>query len=269
MLTSPAQGAMFAPLALQFVQSEPFIYFSFLTRTSRRVPTQTINANSATARSPSRKKRTIAEIAGGIVGGAVVIVALIGIALFVQRRRRRRRARPRSILSFSDDSIGADPHVIVTPFDPNSYSSEEITQGSSNLTRAEQQPLMATEGPEGEMVALHRLSQTSTPPNVLPRSRPVAPVPAGLSGKEVARLRAEALAGGGSPRQSRNGSSPNVSHSEPTSSPENAFTESGEATSSVDTRRLHSEVESLRREMERLRAEGVIIEAPPGYTEDR
>ena len=27
MLTSPAQGAMFAPLALQFVQSEPFIYF--------------------------------------------------------------------------------------------------------------------------------------------------------------------------------------------------------------------------------------------------
>ena len=158
--------------------------------------------------------------------------------------------------------------MIVTPFDPNSYSSEEIAQGSRDLTQAEQRPLIATEGPEGEMVALRQLSQTTTPPTVLARSRPMAPVPAGLSNKEVARLRAEALAGG-SPRLSHNGSSPNVSHSESTSSPENTVTESGEATSSFDARRLHSEVESLRREMERLRAEGVIIEAPPGYTEDR
>ena len=161
----------------------------------------------------------------------------------------------------------ADPHAIVTPFDPNSYSSEEIIQGSRNLTRAEQQPLMATEGPEGEIVALHRLSQTSTPPTVPPRSRPVASVPVGLSSKEVARLRAEARASG-SPRQSHNDSSPNVSHSESTSSPENAVTEFGAgATSSFDTRRLHSEVESLRREMEQLRAEGMIIGAPPSYTE--
>jgi hypothetical protein len=171
-------------------------------------------------------------------------------------------------LSFStadSNSIEADPHVIVTPFDPNSYSSEEITQGSRNSARAEQQPLIATDGPEGEMVALHHLSPTSTPPNVLARSRPAGPVPAGLSSKEVARLRAEARARG-SPQQPHNGSSPNVSHSESTSSAENAVTESGEATSSFDTRRLHSEVESLRREMERLRAEGVVIEAPPGYS---
>jgi hypothetical protein len=160
----------------------------------------------------------------------------------------------------------ADPHVMVTPFDPNSYSSEQITQGSS---RTELRPLIATEDPEGEMVALRRLAQTSAPPTALARPRPVvAPVPAGLSGKEVARLRAEALAGG-SHRQPHNGSSPNVSHSESTSSSANAVTEPGEANSSFDTRRLHSEVESLRREMERLRAEGVIIEAPPGYTEDR
>ena len=144
-----------------------------------------------------------------------------------------------------------------------------MTQGSRNLTQAEQQPLMTSdEGPEGEMIALHRLSQNTTPPDVLPRSRPAPPVPAGLSSKEMARLRAEALAGGSS-RQSHNGSSSNLSHPEFTSSPENVVTESGEATSSLDTRRLHSEVESLRREMERLRAEGVIIEAPPSYTEDR
>jgi hypothetical protein len=117
------------------------------------------------------------------------------------------------------------------------------------------------------MVALRRLSQTSSPPTVHARSRPSAPVPAGLSKKEVARLRAEALARG-SHRRSRNGLSPNVSHSESTSSSANAVTGSGEANSSLDTRRLHSEVESLRREMERFRAEGAIIEAPPGYTED-
>jgi hypothetical protein len=58
-----------------------------------------------------------------------------------------------------------------------------------------------------------------------------------------------------------------VSHSQSTSSPANAVTESGEATSPYDTRRLHSEVESLRREMEQLRTEGLIIEAPPSHTE--
>ena len=268
MLISPAQGAVFAPLALQFVQSEPFICFSFLTRTPRRVPVQPINPNASTTRTspPSGKKRNIAAIAGGIIGGAVAIFALIGISFFVQRRWGRRRARPRSILSFStadSSSFEADPHVIVTPFDPNSYSSEEITQSSS---RAEQRPLIAAEGPEGEMVALHRLSQTSIPPTVHARSRPMAPIPAGLSSKEVARLRAEVLAGG-SPGQSHNGSSPNVSHSESMTSPENGVAESGEVTSPLDTRRLQSEVESLRQEMERLRAEGVIIEAPPSYTE--
>jgi hypothetical protein len=59
--------------------------------------------------------------------------------------------------------------------------------------------------------------------------------------------------------------------SQPETTPSaNAGTESGEAPSaSYDTRRLHSEVESLRREMERLRdverlrAEGLVSEAPP------
>lgn len=125
-------------------------------------------------------------------------------------------------------------------------------------------------GPEGEVVALRRLSQTSTPPTVHARSQPVAPAffPAGLSSKEMARLRAEALSSD-SPRQSYNDSSPNVSHYESTPPPAIIVTETGEANSPLDTRRLHSEVESLRREMERLRAQGVIIEAPPGYTEDR
>ena len=258
---SPAQGAVFAPLALQFVQCEPFICFSFLIRIPRRIPAQLINPNEPL---PSHKKRNIAAIAGGVIGGAVAIFALIGTSLFAQRRWGRKRARPRSILSFSTDSIETDPHVIVT--DPNSYSSEEIAQGSRNSTLAEQRPLMATEGPEGELVVLRRLSQSATPPTVHARTRSVAPVPAGLSRKEMARLRAEALASG-SPRQPHNGSSPNVSHSESRSSPENGVTESGEVTSPLEAQRLQSEVESLRWEMERLRAEGLITDAPPSYTE--
>ena len=186
----------------------------------------------------------------------------------MQRRWRRRRHRPRSILSFStadSDSIEADPQAIVTPFDPNSYSSEEITPGSRNLTWVEHQPLIATEDAEGGMVALRRLSSGPIPA-ALPRLRPVAPVPAGLSGKEIARIRAGGLPSG-SQQPSPNPSTPNVS--QPTSSLENAVIESGdsEANLPIDTRRLHSEVESLRREMERLRVESVIIEAPPSYTE--
>jgi hypothetical protein len=44
-----------------------------------------------------------------------------------------------------------------------------------------------------------------------------------------------------------------------------AVAETGEVALPFD--RLHSEVESLRREMEHLRVEGFIIAAPPSYTE--
>ena len=81
----------------------------------------------------------------------------------------------------------------------------------------------------------------------------------GLSDKEIVRLRAEAL----------NSPQPRVSAlniSQPTSSP-NAIqvTESGELP--YDTRRLHSEFETLRWEVERLRADGLVVTAPPGYAE--
>ena len=96
-----------------------------------------------------------------------------------------------------------------------------------------------------------------------PLSQPVAPVPAGLSAKEIARLRAQTLR----PESSHGPSTSDVSQSTP--SPPNAVNESGGETSPYDFRRLiHSEVESLvRREMERHRAEGVETAAPPSYTE--
>ena len=117
--------------------------------------------------------------------------------------------------------MDADPQM-VTPFDPNSF------QATLDPRTSAQQQFFTRD------------------PNVV-----------GLSDKEIARLRAEALS---FPQ-------PHVSASNmsrPTSSL-NAVAESGE--SPFDTRRLHTEFESLRREVERLRAEGLVVTAPPTYAE--
>jgi hypothetical protein len=150
----------------------------------------------------------------------------------------------------------AGPLANVTPFNPNSF---EATQDSGVST---DQRSFVTEDPEAEMVALHLLSLSSTPPTVLPRSRPVAPIPTGLTSKEIARLRAEAL----SSQQPQNRSTSDLSRS--TSSPNTVTESSSRATPSYNDQRLHTEVESLvRREMERLRTQGLVLEAPPSYTE--
>ncbi|KAF8497609.1 hypothetical protein F5888DRAFT_1906874 [Russula emetica] len=233
-VASPAQGAVFAPLVL-------------------KASVLPINANGTTGKPRLLRKRNIGAIVGGIIGGVSAIFAVIGVVIFVQRRRRR--VRPKSVLSSSDTWEAGLHAIIVTPFDPNLNSSEG-TRDTGFLP--EQQPLV-DENPDTELVALHRPS--SSPPDVLPLPQPVVPVPVGLSDQEIARLRAQTL--GSQQFQAQTRSTSNVSQ------PETAATESGEASSSYDNRRLHSEVEfeSLRREMERLRAEGLVNEAPPSYTE--
>jgi len=214
---------------------------------------------------PSCRKRDIGAIVGGIVGGVAAIFAVTGVVIFVQRRRRR--AGPKSVLSSQTDSQEAGSHAIVTPFDPNLNSPEGTRESRDTGDPPEQQPPV-DENPDTEMVAPHRLS--SSAPAVLPQ--PAVPVPVGLSDKEIARLRAQTFGS----QQPQTHSTSNVPVSQPeTGSSANAATESGEASSSYrdDTRRLHSVVESLRREMdrlrdlERLRAEGLVTEAPPSYTE--
>jgi hypothetical protein len=192
---------------------------------------QTINVNGTTTNlsSPKKQNRNIGAIVGGSIGGVAAIFAVIGIVTFVQRRRRWRRSGPRSILS--TDSVDAGPQIIVTPFDPDSFY-ENRYSGIS----AEQQHLV-TGDPEAE-------------------------IPVGLSDKEIARLRTEAVSSP-QPHNFRI-SALNMSQS---TSPLNPVTEFGEPPYRDDTRRLHSEFESLRREVERLREEGFVVTAPPSYAE--
>ena len=205
---------------------------------------QTINANGTTKTEGQNSNMGI--IFGGIIAGIVAIFTAIGIVTFVPRQRRRRHSRPRSVRS--TDSVHTGPQIIVIPFDANSYDANQDLGIS-----AEQQPLVIGD-PEAEMVTSHRLS--SSPPTVLPPLRKVSPVSAGLSDKEIARLRAEALS---SPRSHKF----RVTNMTQSTSSLNAVTESEE--SLHDSRRLHTEFESLRREVEQLRAEGLVGGAPPSY----
>lgn len=133
--------------------------------------------------------------------------------------------------------------VIVTPFDQHFLEAAQDTGISTD-----QRPLAAEEAG----------SETPIP---FPISQPMR-YPVGLSAKELARLRAEAH----TPQQPYNPRDSTCTVSRPTPSP-TAVDESGGVALPYETQRLHSEVESLRREMERLRGGGLGITAPPSYTE--
>ena len=221
---------------------------------------QTIIANVTTTvamnwPSPKKQNRNMGAIAGGTIVGVAAIFAVIGVVTFVHRRRRRRHSRPGSILS--TDSGDAGP-MIVSPFDPNSFDAN----GESEIL-AEQQPLVIGE-PETAMVALNHLS--SSPPSMPLLLQRVAQVPVGLSDKEIARLRTE---GHSTPQPHSLVSASNMSQSTSDTSVTsllNVVTESGE--SPLDNRRLQLEFDSLRREVERLREEGLVVGAPPSYVEE-
>jgi hypothetical protein len=158
--------------------------------------------------------------------------------------------------------MDASPQMIGTPFDPTRNSSE-ATQDS--VISAEQQSSVLGD-PETEMVALHRRSFSLCA--VSPLFPPEGSVPVGLSDKELALLRTEAL-NSPLPHNLRvSTSNASLCTSSPT-----AVTEFGVTTWLRNTRRLHSGVESLRfeierrlREIDRLRAEGFDSGAQPNYT---
>ncbi|KAI0290746.1 hypothetical protein B0F90DRAFT_1652294 [Multifurca ochricompacta] len=228
-VASPAQGAMFAPLAL-------------------KAPILPINANISTTNTSSKASHTGAVV-GGILGGIGALFLVTGAIAFVWRRRRRNMSKSvRS--SFSSVVTEAGQQMAVTPFNP---SLPEATQLNA-MSWTERQS-----GPFQEATTFQVGNTNDPSPTSLPLHPTLPSVPIGLSGKELARLRTEAL------RSQRTHSRSASNTPQPNSSP-TVTTEGSVGTSSSETRRLQSEVESLRREMQRLREER--HEAPPSYMED-
>ncbi|KAH8997962.1 hypothetical protein EDB92DRAFT_2111814 [Lactarius akahatsu] len=213
---SPAQGAMYAPLALT-------------------APVVQITINGTVSSSSSSTSHTGA-IAGGVAGGVVALILVVGAIAFVRRRRRQDIFRGSS---FSGAAMEAGSQIKVTPFAPTLTGVAPLEAGS--------QSGLANDG----------LTSSSEP--LLPLPQSVAPVPVGLSSKELARMRSTAMR---SP-PTHTWSSP--SGSQPSNPPTTISTaeRSSTTTPPPETRRLQTEMESLRREVQELRAER--FEAPPSY----
>jgi len=206
---------------------------------SFRAPIFTINATGtatgARGEQPTASSHTGA-IAGAAVGSVVAVLLVIGAAVFV---RRRKSARAKPLIPFVERSSQST----ITPFNPSPLDTTQ--QGPYSWV--EQQRLLP-EHPDGRVASDPRSPSPMSSP-ALPRSRPVAPVPPGLSSKELARLRTEAL-------QTYVQQSSDTTQSSSTLAV--STTQNGAASSS-ETRRLQSEVDMLRLHI-------VRFEPPPSYT---
>ncbi|KAH8981399.1 hypothetical protein EDB86DRAFT_3131654 [Lactarius hatsudake] len=220
---SPAQGAMYAPLAV-----------------TAPVAQITVNPTTSTATTSKAASHTGA-IAGGVAGGFAGLILVAAAIALIRRRRRQDNFGNSPRTSFSGSLMNVGPHMTVTPFIPTLAGAAPLDAGSQFGTKSD--------GP----------SSTSESP--LPPLQGVAPILVGLTSKELARMRsaADRFPLAGHARTSSNGSQPVYPSTISTTE------RSSTATPTPETRRLQSEVEILRREMQELRAER--FEAPPSYGE--
>ncbi|KAH9175704.1 hypothetical protein EDB89DRAFT_2066274 [Lactarius sanguifluus] len=200
-LGSPAQGAMYAPLAL----TAPVVQI-------------VVNATTTTS---SKSTSHIGAVAGGTAGGVAALFVVIGTIALVRRRQRQTFFRKSAGPAFSGVAMVAHPQITVTPF---------------NLAPVEAAPL--------------------------PPSQSAAPVPVGLTSKALARLRSLRSAAVRSPLTRSRSSAGGSQHTDPPTISHSSTTE-GSTVTLPQTRRLQMEMETLRREMQELRAER--FEAPPSY----
>ena len=248
-MISPAQGAMFAPLALKFVQGDHFDCFMFDNPLSFRAPISTIKANVTTTRAGSASEQPATSphtgaIAGAVVGCVAAVLLVIGATVFVRRRRALSRRKYGGSKISTAFIINGSPATI-TPFNPSPL---DTTQQAPLANSWVEQRRLVPEHPD-EGMAPDPPDVSPTPSPALSRP-PVALVPPGLYSKELARLRTGAQ-------------QIYVQHSSDTtqlSSTPALVTEQSGATLSSDTLRLQSEVESLRRDMQ------LRFEPPPSYT---
>ncbi|KAH9031250.1 hypothetical protein EDB84DRAFT_1676782 [Lactarius hengduanensis] len=149
---SPAQGAMYAPLALE----APVVLI---------IPNPTATGTSSTPHT------SLSVVTKGVIGGVAALLVIGAIALVVWRRRRRGHRRTSARPSFPSEIVSG---VTVTPFDPTRPITTEIALHPAGPQTDSQQLLF------------HRPYSPDDSP--LPLRRTVT-IPVGLSDKELARLR--------------------------------------------------------------------------------
>jgi len=154
--------------------------------------------------------------------------------------------------------VGVGPPGTITPFNPYHLQVDATSHGPDPW--AERQELLSVHPDARSALDSHSLSSPRTPALMPPPSQPVAPVPTGLSSKELARLRTEAL----SSQKYRDSFSSVIEYAS-VLVPSRLLSPSRAVRSGYRRLRDYTrKLKSLRREMQQLRTER--FEAPPGYT---
>ena len=119
-------------------------------------------------------------VIGGVAGGVAALLAIGTIALAVWHRRRQSYGRTYFGSSFLRESTDQGTQVTVTPFNPTMLTPTEAPPLAAGTQMDFQQPLSdRPSSPEDLPLPLRRMESV--------------PVPVGLSGKELARLRSHGL----------------------------------------------------------------------------
>ncbi|KAJ7617072.1 hypothetical protein FB45DRAFT_222278 [Roridomyces roridus] len=226
---SPAQGAMFSLLSLN-VANKTVV---FPVPGSGTAPGLSSGGGGNGGSSSSSHRSNTGAIAGGIIAGAFAIFA-IGVIIIFMRRRRRATAAEKAISAPQayNSRLGA-PALMSELSSPPVQASEFYPTGPNASSPPPQQPYVPmpvrSKGARGETL------QSSVMLPDLPASPPASQAPTWVSGTS-GRSRVTASASG-----------------------------SGSGSTSPTTD-LRTEMASLRREVEQLRAERDIpTEAPPEY----
>ncbi|KAI0057014.1 hypothetical protein BV25DRAFT_1813076 [Artomyces pyxidatus] len=237
-VASPAQGAMFAPLALNIPVASIQVN---ITNPSPAGP-------SPDTANPASKGAPTGAIVGGILG-AIAIILIIVASIWYMRRRRKTGIH---VLNYEDVEEALPPHKELTPFavqDNSLYRPPSEPLYTLSMSEASGGVVVAARSPPSD-------TEFSQPQTLSDMVFQPPPAPAPLSGKALARLR----------MMNADSHSRTLSDASAPASASVSGSSSGPRTlgpAGVDPNQLREEVEDLRREMQQIRAER--LEPPPSY----
>ncbi|TFY68763.1 hypothetical protein EVG20_g3433 [Dentipellis fragilis] len=186
---SPAQGAVFAPLALKYASFRSSVSDARLiviASVGRSVPAVQITVAAADHGAVSQKKANAGAIAGGVVGGLILLGLIVAGGFFFWRRRRGLQG-PSKLDKIERGGSGN----LLEPFDGRDTSEYRATPDLGTWRSASSMGMSASASvvvpPSDSSYSSHNTETINTFP------LPAAPEPAftNLSAKELARLRAD------------------------------------------------------------------------------